>query len=481
MNLKRLLCSLTACILAAALLLPAAYAVADKSVASAGVVSAALGEVGYVEGEREYTKYGEWYGLPNAYWCDMFVSWCAMKGGIDPSRFPRHCSCTAHVKEFKEKGMYQNSAARGGSYIPRQGDVLFFYNYERYPSGTVCSHTGLVLYVENGYVYTIEGNALANRLDYPYVEVLEEISGEMDPPDRVVVNRYPLDAPQIHGYGIPDYYDRTPLELEGFVDLGAYSYKADIFQYVSANGIMPGTSEHTFSPGHGMTRGEFITIVAGFFGLPDLGVWAIPFDDVQPEDSCYSAVMAARVAGLIDETEENRFHPDTYISSSEAQAILSKAMAQAGLPEYDFSFSEGDYSYLLTPYTIRADIAEAFYLLCQQMPLTAAFDGKVSLEGAECPARILDGVCYISVPALQQAVPALELAEKFPQRLGITWDTGRAVPAEIHLQYGAKSAVIDGFIHRGIPYVELPAAAGFLPLRVEGTGSGSQEVILTLQ
>ena len=326
MDWKRLRRSVGACVLAAALLLPTAAA---ASAASADVISAAIGEAGYVEGKKEYTKYGEWYGLPNAYWCDMFVSWCAMKGNMDTSRFPRQCSCTAHVKLFTGQGQYQLSAARGGNYVPCQGDVIFFYNNERHPSGAVCNHTGLVLYVENGYVYTIEGNALANRLDYSYAEVSEAIDGEKDPPDRVVINRYPLDAPHIHGYGVPKYDDRTPLELEGFVDLGFHFHKEGMFQYLDEMGVMPATSRHTFSPDHGMTRGEFIALIANFFGLPGWTEEVFPFDDIQPDASCYSAALSARAAGLLEETEENRFYPDIYISPDEAQTILSREIGRA--------------------------------------------------------------------------------------------------------------------------------------------------------
>ena len=54
-------------------------------------IQAAMEEVGYLEkgsakdlgsktgnaGMNNYTKYGEWYGLNGAYWCQIFVSWCA--------------------------------------------------------------------------------------------------------------------------------------------------------------------------------------------------------------------------------------------------------------------------------------------------------------------------------------------------------------------------------------------------------------------
>ncbi|MDE7262154.1 MAG: CHAP domain-containing protein, partial [Oscillospiraceae bacterium] len=248
MKQKYLLRAIAAGILAV-MLLPASALASD----SAGVVSAALEEVGYTEEAKEHTKFGEWYGYPNSYWCDMFVSWCAMKGDVPKEQFPRHCSCTEHVKLFTKLGRYRNSAARGGEYIPQQGDVIFFYDDLNHSDGKVSNHTGLVLYVENGYVYTIEGNALTNRLDYASSEVSALLDDALDPPDRVVVNYYPLDAPHIHGYGIPAYDAQTPLALEGFVDLGKYRESADVYQYLCDAGVMAPTSAHTFSPEHGMT------------------------------------------------------------------------------------------------------------------------------------------------------------------------------------------------------------------------------------
>jgi len=263
MNFPRVFRSAAAFLLAAVLLSSTAFAASR----SASVIAAALGEVGNAEGPGEYSKYGEWYGLPNSYWCDMFVSWCAMEGGVPAAQFPRHCSCTDHVKLFAKMGRYQESMARGNSYIPRQGDVIFFYNNTRYPSGSVKNHTGLVLYVEDGYVYTIEGNALANRLDLSYDIVSEQRVDAMEPPDYVTVNRYPLDAPRIHGYGIPAYEDRAALPLEGFVDLGRHAQSAGLFRSLCEAGVMQPTSSHTFSPNHGMTRAEFVQMTVDFFGL----------------------------------------------------------------------------------------------------------------------------------------------------------------------------------------------------------------------
>ena len=45
-------------------------------------VQTALDEEGYEEGSDGYTKYGSWYGLANADWCVMFISWSANQAGI---------------------------------------------------------------------------------------------------------------------------------------------------------------------------------------------------------------------------------------------------------------------------------------------------------------------------------------------------------------------------------------------------------------
>ena len=119
MRFKRFFCSLTALVLSAVLLCPDAAAAAPTK--SADVITAALNEVGYTETSREYTKYGAWYGLPNSYWCDMFVSWCAMKGGIPSSRFPRHCSCTSHVGLFSSRDATGSAPPAAAATFPSRG------------------------------------------------------------------------------------------------------------------------------------------------------------------------------------------------------------------------------------------------------------------------------------------------------------------------------------------------------------------------
>lgn len=461
MDFKRFLRAAAACFLALSLLAPtAAASSAAGSVPpadSANVVAAALGEVGYTEGEKEYSKFGQWYGLPNSYWCDMFVSWCAMKAGVPEEQFPRDCSCTSHVKKFSQLERYRYSAARGGTYTPLQGDVIFFYNNIQYPDGKVCSHTGLVLYVEDGYIYTIEGNALANRLDLDHEAATELRDGSLEPPDYVVINRYPLNDPHIHGYGIPAYDLRTPLALDGFVDLGRHKESASAFQYMCDTGLMSPTSTHTFSPNHGMTRGDFLVLVTEFFGIPAGS--AFPFDDVAPDSACYSAVMAARAAGLINGAEKNCFQPDLYISASDAQMILTRALERFQLP-VQYAFSQGDYSYLLSPYTIRADIATVFYSISQMLPQAGAYDGQVYFGTTQCPARSLYGVCYVPADVIKENLPGLEVTAGQVA----FWNTDRVIPLQASLSYEGAEYAAGGFVCQGVLYIDLCVAADLLHL-----------------
>ena len=339
----------------------AAAAEAQPGGSAAEVVSVALSQLDYAE-KHLYTKYGDWYGFPKGAWCDMFVSWCAKEAGVPKEVFPRSASCTQHIGSFVEQGRYHVSAARGGRYTPQQGDLIFFYNPKRYPSGSVAMHVGLVLCCEDGYVFTVEGNTITNRLDYDYLgEVLPSRILSRECADYVCVKRYALSERMIHGYASPDYADRTPLAHTGFVDLGKYAGSAEAFASLNQRGIMPGTSSYTFSPRYGMTRAEFADAAAKLFDLPAAPEGTASFGDLTASHAHYDGVMAARAAGLVTADANGRFRPNLYISGAEAQEILSKGLTYSGKPDRRFTFRGGDLSYILTPYAIRADLAAALY------------------------------------------------------------------------------------------------------------------------
>lgn len=470
-----------ACVLS--LLLTVSLSIAPTQALEAGavsqsgqVVAQALGQMGYTEGDDEYTIFGQRYGYPNGFWCDMFVSWCADEAQVTKEAFPRSVNCARHCRAFTALGRYQNSAARGGSYVPLQGDLVLFQDLE---SGRI-HHIGLVLYVEDGKVFTVEGNALTARLDYPAEEVSEARIPEIEPNDYVTVNRYFLEDPRLHGYAVPAYTSREPLALEGFVDLGRYSFARREIETVAASGLIKPTSSHTFSPRAGMARGDFVEAALDLCGLFGWREDTPAFSDVPPDSPYYAPVMTARSAGLLPETGEEAFYPDRWISGEDAQAILSAVMARMGLADRQFSFAPGDLSQVLTPYTTRGDLAVALCAVCEALPLeTEIFTGFLTLWGQvlDWPARMLNGICHVPLPSVLSCFP--ELTERSL--------TGSAAPAEppsglaepappsdggafrrtLTLESRGRSLRTRAFLWNNTLYVPLDAVARFLSVELE--------------
>jgi len=121
---------------------------------SGEIVAVALSQVGNVGGQ----PYWSWYGFNSRVeWCACFVSWCANECGyIDAGVIPKFAGCTGGSNWFKDRGQWQD-----GDYEPRPGDLIFFDWDNKGSSGPqddVPDHVGIVERVENGVVYTVEGN-----------------------------------------------------------------------------------------------------------------------------------------------------------------------------------------------------------------------------------------------------------------------------------------------------------------------------------
>ncbi|MCI9119977.1 MAG: CHAP domain-containing protein [Oscillibacter sp.] len=392
-------------LLAAVLCLTPAAALEEPS-QSGQVVAKALSMMGYAEGDRGYTLFGQRYGYPRGHWCDMFVSWCAEEAGVPAEIFPASISCGEHYRMFREKEQFQPSAARGGQYIPQQGDLVFFYN-----TRGVIHHIGLVLYTENGQVFTVEGNALTNRRDVPAAEVSAQRQGALDPPDYVTVNRYLLEDSRLYGYAVPAYASREPLALEGYADLGDSGALAFQLEALSANGVLSGTSSHTFSPRDGMPIEEFAGAILTLSGIRETGD--------APE-----ALTAAQSAGLLPEG----LNPERYISGEEAQGALSQVLARMGLEDQTFSFTEGDLAYACGTYATRASLAQALYALQESALTLELFQGTLTLWGKDLdwPALSLDGECYVPLSLLLEQFPELSADGMLPE----SKDTGAAEDLE---------------------------------------------------
>ena len=143
------------------------------------IVVVALSQLGNVGGQ----PYWSWYGFNSRVeWCACFVSWCANECGyLDAGVIPRTAGCISGSNWFKDRGLWQDN-----SYEPRPGDIIYFDWNNKGGSGPqdgLADHVGIVEKVENGLVYTVEGN-----------------SG-----DSCRENRYAMGHYEIYGYGTPAY------------------------------------------------------------------------------------------------------------------------------------------------------------------------------------------------------------------------------------------------------------------------------------
>ena len=140
------------------------------------IVEVARSQIGNVGGE----PYWSWYGFTERVeWCACFVSWCANKCRyIESGIIPKFSGCINGVDWFKDRGQWI-----GNSFEPSPGMIIFFdWDDEDGQDGNA-DHVGIVEKVENGRVYTIEGNTS----------------------DSCRQRSYPLGYYQILGYGVPDY------------------------------------------------------------------------------------------------------------------------------------------------------------------------------------------------------------------------------------------------------------------------------------
>lgn len=144
---------------------------------SSSIVEVAYSQIGNVGGD----PYWSWYGFSNhVEWCACFVSWCADQCGyLDAGIIPKFSGCVLGINWFKEHGQWQSN-----TYEPAPGDLIFFdWNKAGVGQDGISDHVGIVQKVENGRVYTIEGN-----------------SSDMCRERSYTIGNY-----QIMGYGVPAY------------------------------------------------------------------------------------------------------------------------------------------------------------------------------------------------------------------------------------------------------------------------------------
>lgn len=112
-------------------------------------------------------KYQSWAAIGSGDWCAAFVSWCADQAGYNlvdwtdvtsnPNDFPFYVTVGRGARWFNRNNRLQYSRAHGGNYTPNPGDIIFFA-WDSNPDLVELWHTGIVESVNNGRIYTVEGN-----------------------------------------------------------------------------------------------------------------------------------------------------------------------------------------------------------------------------------------------------------------------------------------------------------------------------------
>jgi hypothetical protein len=138
------------------------------------IVNVALSQVGNIGGE----PYWSWYGFTGRVdWCACFVSWCANECDyISSGIIPKFSGCISGSDWFKERGLWEDNG-----YTPNPGDIIFF-DWDYGGQDGLPDHVGIVEKVENGRIYTIEGNS----------------------DDSVRQSSYPVGYYEVYGFGVPN-------------------------------------------------------------------------------------------------------------------------------------------------------------------------------------------------------------------------------------------------------------------------------------
>ncbi len=150
------------------------------------------------------TKYGTWYGMPSADWCDIFIAWLANQAGIGEDIIPK-AGGVAHVRSFyEEKGLFH--PVSDGNYQAKPGDLIFYDH----------GHVGLVVENNNGNLVTIEGNTsdrVAKKEGVIGSGYFSDVSGFASPNYSGVVSN----ASSASGGLIIEFTDEVRNELKGFL------------------------------------------------------------------------------------------------------------------------------------------------------------------------------------------------------------------------------------------------------------------------
>ena len=114
-----------------------------------------------------------------------------------------------------------------------------------------------------------------------------------------------------------------------FTDITGH-WAADNILFVASRGLLSGTSDTTFSPNTGMTRGMFVTALGRLAGINPDSYKTGKFTDVKADAYYAPYVNWAAQTGIVEGVTATTFAPDTNINREQMAVIMKNYAAKLG-------------------------------------------------------------------------------------------------------------------------------------------------------
>ena len=115
-----------------------------------------------------------------------------------------------------------------------------------------------------------------------------------------------------------------------FTDLETASWAREYIEELAKRNVVSGYGEKQFGPNDPVTRGQFVKMVVGAFGLKGEPRKTARFEDVGAEHMFAESVKTAYGLGIINGLSETRFGVELPITRQDAAVILSRTLAYVG-------------------------------------------------------------------------------------------------------------------------------------------------------
>lgn len=112
----------------------------------------------------------------------------------------------------------------------------------------------------------------------------------------------------------------------GFRDVPAGQWYTAAVSTLANAGAINGCGDGTFHPNQAISRAQFVTILAGIYGVNASG--GMPFSDVG-RSWYYDAVATAYANGWVSGFTDGTFHPNQTITRAEAVSILNRVLGRS--------------------------------------------------------------------------------------------------------------------------------------------------------